>query len=203
DYAASSGTAILHDGATWFNNAAAPPALDGDYSAVDAHIEAQFASKPINICEPATRSNRNIVIRCQDGVSFVASEVEVQQIEDGTSNTYLFGEKNINPNEYAGGTNLSSDSVSFNTNQAAYCGYEWDNQKVAWSFLNSTVDQQEEAQPAPDRPLVTNPKIFGSAHPGGFNMVYCDGSVQTISYDVDPFTHSYSASRNDGQVISQ
>lgn len=204
DYAASSGTSILYDGGTWFNQSpAAPSAVNGDYSAVDAHLEEQLASKSIDICEPATRSNRNIVIRCQDGMAFVASEVKTQQVEDGSSNTYLYGEKNINPNEYAGGTSTSSDNLSLNTNQAAYCGYEWDNQKVAWSFLNSTEDQQEETQPAQDRPNVNNPKIFGSAHPGGFNMVYCDGSVKTISYDIDPFTHSYSASRNDGRVVSE
>ena len=56
-----------------------------------------------------------------------------------------------------------------------------------------------------DRPGV-GPRLpestFGSAHAGGFNMVFCDGSVHNISYDVDSLTHTYLANRLDGQTVS-
>ncbi len=34
-------------------------------------------------------------------------------------------------------------------------------------------------------------------------MAMCDGSVQTISYDIDPQTHRYLANRFDGEVIDK
>lgn len=207
DYAGNSGTAGQWDGFIWMNSPAAPAALNGDYSAAEAHLETQLASKPIDIYERQPRGslNQGAELYAQDGISFIASEVRVQQIEDGTTSTYLFGEKHINPNEYAGGTDTSFNepNISQNTNQAAYCGYEWDNQKIAWNSRFGSEDQQEEFQPTQDRLLLDNTRIFGSAHPGGFNVVFCDGSVRTIAYDVDPFTHSYSASRNDGQVVTE
>ena len=107
----------------------------------------------------------------------------------------------MNPDEYGGGTSLSSDNLSFATNQAAYCGYEWDNQRVAWSWLWDREQNQEDYQPRPDTPKLSPQSLWGSAHPTGFHMVYCDGSVQSISYDVDPLVHTYSASRLDGEVI--
>ena len=42
---------------------------------------------------------------------------------------------------------------------------------------------------------------FGSAHAIGINMALCDGSVQRISYSIDPLVHQYLGSRNDGQPI--
>jgi prepilin-type processing-associated H-X9-DG protein len=39
---------------------------------------------------------------------------------------------------------------------------------------------------------------FGSAHPGSLNMAFCDGSVQSVSYDIDRDIHRYLANRLDG-----
>jgi len=207
DYAANAGTTGFWDGAGWFKPNG-PKALNGDYSAAEAAFEKELDDLPMDFCQvPSTGLELNWARHCQDGTVFIRSEVKIQQIEDGTSNTYLIGEKHINPNEYTGGTDVNSPQLSFNTNQAAYCGYEWDNYKVAWSFLTDVEDGQEDFQPRPDTPGLKETRIWGSAHPGGFNMVYCDGSVHNINYDinydVDPFVHSYSSSRNDGRTITE
>ena len=200
DYAANSGTTKFWDGAQWFGGAG--NALNGDYSSAEDKLKTNDASNPRDFCQPPSNGlEYNRSLRCQDGTIFVVSEVEMAQIEDGTSNTYLVGEKNINPNEYLGGTALSDDGLSFATNQAAYCGYEWDNHRVAWSWLWDKETNQENFQPRADTPRLSPTNLWGSAHPSGFHMAYCDGSVQTINYDVDPLVHSYSASRLDGQAI--
>ena len=38
--------------------------------------------------------------------------------------------------------------------------------------------------------------IFGSAHPGTFNMAMCDGSVHRIMYTIDPNVHRLMGNRN-------
>jgi hypothetical protein len=41
---------------------------------------------------------------------------------------------------------------------------------------------------------------FGSAHPNDWNASFCDGSVQTISYDIDWQVHRDLGNRTDGNV---
>jgi prepilin-type processing-associated H-X9-DG protein len=48
---------------------------------------------------------------------------------------------------------------------------------------------------------VAGEMLFGSAHPGGFNAVFADGSVHFISYGIDPTVFSRLGDRSDGQVI--
>jgi prepilin-type processing-associated H-X9-DG protein len=40
-------------------------------------------------------------------------------------------------------------------------------------------------------------RIFGSAHSGALNLVYCDGSVHTVEYDIDPLAWSDLGGRDD------
>jgi prepilin-type processing-associated H-X9-DG protein len=135
----------------------------------------------------------------QTGVIFYRSEIKGKRIVDGTTNTYLIGEKFLSPKVYEGPTGFNATSQG--DNQGAYVGFEWDNQRRAWG-PNSTVTDREIFQPRQDVDGVAdfNRYAFGSAHAGGMNMAMCDGSVQTLSYDIDSDTHRYLANRLDGQV---
>jgi prepilin-type processing-associated H-X9-DG protein len=46
-----------------------------------------------------------------------------------------------------------------------------------------------------DRKELTNSFAFGSAHPMGLNMLRCDGSVENVSYAVDPAVHRRAGNR--------
>jgi hypothetical protein len=135
---------------------------------------------------------------CQSGTIHIASEITPSNVEDGTSNTYLIGEKYLGTHLYEGST---SASTSLSINQTAYCGYEWDNQRRTWNSTLDPVTSQELHQPRQDQEGFDSSSIFGSSHPAGFYMSYCDGSVRNVSYDIDPFVHSYSSNRFDGQVL--
>jgi prepilin-type processing-associated H-X9-DG protein len=41
---------------------------------------------------------------------------------------------------------------------------------------------------------------FGSAHPGGFNAMFADGSVHGMSFDIDVETFNKLGGRADGEV---
>ncbi|RIK83866.1 MAG: hypothetical protein DCC67_05580 [Planctomycetota bacterium] len=134
----------------------------------------------------------------QTGISYYRSEIALERIEDGASNTYMVGEKWLVVDGYEGSAGGSgTPGFSWGENQSMYHGYEWDNHRGAWNPGRSI----EACQPAQDQAGVAGgfPEIkFGSAHASGFNMVFCDGSVHTIPYDVDHLVHARLASRLDG-----
>jgi prepilin-type N-terminal cleavage/methylation domain-containing protein/prepilin-type processing-associated H-X9-DG protein len=190
DYAASSGDSLQFDSTGMYEPAS--------YAAVNNALWTSTSQ-----CQTTGDRNADRNVRyCQTGVMYYRSKVSLAQIEDGTSNTYLVGEKWVPSNGYLGTSNVSSSEWSWGDNESMYTGYDWDNHRVAW---NPTAPQDPEFfQPSQDREgfgAVLPEAKFGSAHPAAFNMVFVDGSVHTISYDVDYQAHRYCASRLDGQAI--
>ena len=60
-------------------------------------------------------------------------------------------------------------------------------------------NDNEVIRPYQDRPgLLLTGYEFGSAHPGVFNIVHCDGSAASISFDIDDQTFYVLGGRNDG-----
>ncbi len=111
--------------------------------------------------------------------------VKLSDITDGTSNTYLVGEKYECPDTYFTGTDGSDDSTMFQG---------WDIDLDRWTEISDGPPMQHQAG-------LINGRIFGSAHANGFNMTFCDGSGQMISYTIDPETHRRLGNRKDGLPI--
>jgi prepilin-type N-terminal cleavage/methylation domain-containing protein/prepilin-type processing-associated H-X9-DG protein len=111
--------------------------------------------------------------RC-NGICHVRSQVKIGQVGDGTSNTYLLGEKYLDPNNYLTGTDGGD-------NESAFCGHAHD--IIRWGRSGWV--------PMQDRPGLADPSRFGSVHSGGCQFAFCDGSVHLINYMIDGATGKY------------
>ncbi|QDU88509.1 Type II secretion system protein G precursor [Pirellulimonas nuda] len=134
----------------------------------------------------------------QTGVIHYRSQVSDRQISDGLSKTYLIGEKYLSTDLYDD-VNNGPATEQYGDNQSAFVGFEWDNHRVAWAPDVPVSRSADVYQPQQDRPGggESNIYAFGSAHSGAMNMAFCDGSVQTLDYDVDANVHRSQAVRSD------
>ncbi len=115
------------------------------------------------------------------GPIFLRSECSLAAVKDGAAYTYLLGERFINVQVYYTGSQCDND-------QGWDIGFDYDTNR--WTYY----------PPSQDRSGVGGcQKIFGSAHPAGFHMAFCDGSVRKMSYVIDPVVHRQLGNRKDGQ----
>jgi prepilin-type N-terminal cleavage/methylation domain-containing protein len=138
-----------------------------------------------------------------NGLVYQASEVKLRSVVDGTSKTYMVGEKYLNPDYYAGGSEFARDLSDDHT---MFCGDDWDT--VAWTTdITDPADFDENdpgksvLEPKPDTPGVSLLWSFGSAHPGSWHMAMCDGSVHAISFSIDPIAHRWLSNRRDQHPV--
>jgi prepilin-type N-terminal cleavage/methylation domain-containing protein/prepilin-type processing-associated H-X9-DG protein len=139
-----------------------------------------------------------------NGIFYVRSAVTMADISDGSSNTFLLGEKYVNPDDYTTGVDGGDD-------WSMYHGCQDDTVRVV-GRSEAPSDLRVGWQPSPncyaiypprqDTPGVTTGAPFGSAHPSSLNMSMCDGSVHSISYTLDLVTCLRLADCQDGYVIN-
>lgn len=148
-----------------------------------------------------------------DGVLFARSEIEMKHITDGTSNTMLVGEAlhDVEAQARVGGVErehelgdhkdhwyFGSDDIDIDNDLSEALG----STGVPMNYQNNFIGQDpcdgREGSPDCQRLQLS----FSSAHPGGFQMVRCDGSVEFLGEDIDPIEWRDLATRA-SQVIEQ
>jgi prepilin-type processing-associated H-X9-DG protein len=145
-----------------------------------------------------------------DGVSFDHTGAKVKQITDGLSKTILVGEKCLQPRFYDTGFGDPPDYLKANDgdNNSMYQGYDWDTHRFAGGSIDSS-GQPQGSLPLRDTdcdgsslmsscpPAGDIKRVFGSAHASALNIAFCDGSVESINYDIDPLVWNDYGGRKD------
>ncbi len=153
------------------------------------------------------KAGDSLTMQSWSGVIYQMSQTTVSQIRDGMSNTYLIGEKYMNPAFYETGE-CPGD------NESAYSGANCDNHRSTYWTDAKTPEEYEKVKSSEstrsfpgailaDKKGFTSYWNFGSAHASALNMGMCDGSVRTVSYSISPFIHTYMGAKSDGQIVAE
>jgi prepilin-type N-terminal cleavage/methylation domain-containing protein/prepilin-type processing-associated H-X9-DG protein len=110
----------------------------------------------------------------QNGICHQRSQITLRKIKDGMSKTAMVGDKYLNPDRYVDGNDPADD-------QNIFVGHDRD----TVGYTAGGADSRVKILPRQDRKGLELAYEFGSIHPGGFQMTFCDGSVTTIAYEVD------------------
>lgn len=122
------------------------------------------------------------------GIVYTGSMIRVADVTDGASNTYLLGEKCLDTANYENG-------IDDGDNEEALMGADIDILRVTGSGRTPRLDACDPSMR--DRLFYR----FGSPHPAGCHMAFCDGSIHTINYTIDAVAHKNLGNRKDGKVV--
>ena len=155
-----------------------------DYKANAGSLRVWWGTGPNGLAE-ALKDQGFSDMTGSNGLVFQRSEVRLAQIQDGTSKTYLVGEKYLNPDSYATGLDPSDD-------HSLFVGDDYD--PHGWTEIGSCPVSQ-------DTPGLQLSWSFGSAHAGIFIMAMADGSTRSVSQSIDPTVHRDLGDRADGRSV--
>ncbi len=121
------------------------------------------------------------------GVMFLNSHIGQKDVTDGTTHTIYVGEKLGDPTDlgWMSGTRATLRNTGVPPKQGMA-------QRDIGDAAGGTVPQGNDLTVGG----------FTSEHPGGCNFLFGDGSVHSLSYNVDPTAFRHLGSRADGELIT-
>jgi hypothetical protein len=181
-----------------------PPGALGDYAACLGEY-GFYASPPVELLF-GTAANGSLIVGTIDSAGKITAYTKLSSITDGTSNTFLAGEKHV-PAGMFGRMKVGDGSI--------YCGVwtTYSGRAAGVGLPLAKGPNDVTATPAIPRPTGSTgtwrpggdavwAKKFGSWHPGVCQFVFGDGSVKSVKTSVDEETLARLAARNDGLVIA-
>jgi len=182
-----------------------------DYAINSGHAHVELGGGPATYTDAKALSERTgtprwpsddiDVKRRLTGISFERSEISIRRITDGTSKTYMIGEKYVPTAQYETG-------IDWGDNETWCTGFNNDNFRATGRWNGTEI---LEAAPVIDSTPEDSLRVgdvrtwlwrFGGPHAGGWQVAYCDGSVDTVSYDIDWQVHRDLGNREDGNVAN-
>src|SRR4051794_20659586 len=137
-------------------------------------------SDPTNGCAPGTTAFQMgatpVCLFYDNGVTYQNSQINMADITDGTTNTMLYGET-VDPNGYW----PDGFHSSIRTN------------------IDRTINKPITPNNPPGSPQVT---YWSSNHPSQANFARCDGSVSTVTSQINKNVLNKLMTRNGGETIS-
>ncbi|MDO4582673.1 MAG: DUF1559 domain-containing protein [Planctomycetia bacterium] len=135
------------------------------------------------------------------GTTYNLSQVRIGEIRDGTSNTFLYGERGVQPEYY------EPETTTWATDYPDFCS-EGDAEVCRYTHCGTFSGTTFTKSSAPYIPLQDRSGYgaclshFGSAHAGSLGMGMCDGSVQRIPYSIDPQVFHCLGDKADHQAVN-
>jgi prepilin-type processing-associated H-X9-DG protein len=142
----------------------------------------------------------------KDGIFFEDSPVRIADVTDGTSNTFLFGERYHRDPEF--------DRITLGTDNHPIAKWgQWGTAlgialagPYGYHTLSTPVPINYQVPPSTspnDTVALANRRCaFGSGHPGGANFAFADGSVRFVGDSTDLATLQALSTRAGGEVVS-
>lgn len=129
------------------------------------------------------------------GVWQIGTLTRLRDLTDGTSQTYLIGEKSMQPRNYENGQDEGDRGPALGAAHRAGMA----------TYVRIAV-----RPPIPDRVRVASTRTnecvschdWGSAHSSVWNMAFADGSVRALNYTMDFNLHSGAATIRGGEWVS-
>ena len=141
------------------------------------------------------------------GVFGVRSKTKLGQVTDGTSNTIMFGEA---PGSIGAGfiddvISGQGGSGSGDEKTAGFStGYMWIGANLLPAYLGLDLSREQDLAGNDTNPQYdTKWSYFGSLHPSVAQFCFVDGSVQTLSTDVDTITFRSLSTMRAGEIIDE
>jgi prepilin-type processing-associated H-X9-DG protein len=138
------------------------------------------------------------------GIIAINYQFKLNQVKDGLSHTYLLGEKSVDLDAAKSGTSRGDDQGPFVSDPYDILRWAVSGEGAAAQYVPPHRDCQGNPQDSNDVNYGFTGKgiyLFGSAHPQGFNMALCDGSVHYIHYEIAEEVHRRLCNRRDGQTV--
>ena len=134
-----------------------------------------------------------------DGLFFGCSEINFEDIVDGSSNTIMIAESSTDPDFVKDGQGMDHWPVGSTQIDPCLCdggtaGTEF-SEVVGTGFYQMNLRFRR-----PDASGYAMEQSFGSYHPGGVNFCFADGSTRHLSEQIDLTIYSALFSRNGREV---